>query len=154
LMASAFAQEPQQPMKTYTGSFGGGIALTGGNTDTKNFNLAFGLVRDPKTKNVVKADAIYLRGSKSDTIEVDRTAIKLRDEYTISGRTFTFGQVDYLRDQFKQIIFLWAPVGGVGYKLVNNDTTKFEVDGGAGGYFERNPGKAVIRSGSLTTGES
>jgi putative salt-induced outer membrane protein YdiY len=151
---TVFAQEPAQPKDVYVGSFGGGIALTGGNTDTKNFNLTFNLVRDPKTKNVIKTDALYLRGSQTDVLSVDRTAIKLRDEYTISGRTFAFGQVDYLRDQFKQIIFLWAPVGGLGYKLVNNDRTKFEVDGGAGGYFERNPGKTVSRSASLMTGES
>ena len=133
---------------------GGGIALTGGNTDTKNFNLTFNLVRDPKTRNVIKASAAYLRGNQNHVNTLDRTAFNLRDEYTISGRTFTFGQVDYLRDKFKQIIFLWAPVAGVGYKLINTDSTKFAIDGGTGGILERNPGKAVSKSGSLTMGEN
>ena len=62
--------------------------------------------------------------------------------------------MDYLRDKFKQIIFLWAPVAGVGYKLVNTDSTKFSIDGGAGGIMEKNPGKTSSKSGSLTTGES
>ena len=152
--APAWAQAAQEPPKVYNGSFGGGIALTGGNTDTKNYNLTLGLVRDPKTKNVMKTDVAYLRGSQTDILSVDKTAIKLRDEYTISGRTFVFGQVDYLRDKFKQIIFLWAPIGGVGYKLVNKDSTKFQIDGGTGAILERNPGKTVSRSASLTTGES
>jgi putative salt-induced outer membrane protein len=138
----------------YTGSFGGGIALTGGNTDTKTFNLTFDLVRDPKTKNVFKTKAAYLRGSQTDVLNLDRSTINVRDEYTISGRTFAFGQVDYLRDKFKEIIFLWAPVAGVGYKLVNTDSTKFELRGGGGGIFERNPGKTTSKSASLMAGES
>ena len=147
-------QAAPAPPQTYTGSMGGGIALTGGNTDTKNSNLTFNLVRDPKTRNVIKASAAYLRGNQNHVNTLDRTAFNLRDEYTISGRTFTFGQVDYLRDKFKQIIFLWAPVAGVGYKLINTDSTKFAIDGGAGGLLERNPGKAVSKSGSVTTGEN
>jgi len=139
--------------RTYAGSFGGGIATTSGNTDTQNFNLTFDVVRDPKTKNVMKAKATYLRADQNDILHVNRTAVNLRDEWTVSGRTFVFGQLDYLRDQFKDIIFLWAPVAGVGYKFVSNDSTTFQIDGGAGGLLERNPGKPVSRSGSLTTGE-
>ena len=143
---------PESP-KTYTGSLGGGIALTGGNTDTKNFNLTLGLVRDPNTKNAIKASAAYLRGNQNDVINLDRSAFNVRDEYTISGRTFVVGEVAYLRDKFKEIIFLWGPVVGVGYKLLNTNSTKFALDGGAGGIFERNPGRTVSTSGSLTAGE-
>jgi putative salt-induced outer membrane protein len=147
-----FGQAP--PPKMYTGSLGGGIALTGGNTDTKNFNLTFNLLRDPKTNNVFKSTATYLRGSQFDILNLDRTAINLRDEYTVSGRTFVFGQIDYLRDQFKDIIFLWAPVAGVGYNILKTDSTKLGVDGGAGGFLERNPGRDVSRSGSIKAGQS
>src|SRR5262245_34828410 len=104
----AIAQNPPTP--TYSGSFGGGLALTGGNTDTKNFNLAFTLLRDPKTKNVIKADALYLRGSQNDVLSLDRAAVKVRDEYSLSKRTFVFGEMGYLRDQFKDIRYLLSPV--------------------------------------------
>lgn len=149
----SFAQAAPPP-QTYTGSFGGGMALTGGNTDTKTFNLAFDLVRDPKTKNVMKAKATYLRGNQNDVLTLDRAAVNLRDEYTISGRTYVFGQLDYLRDRFKEIIFLWAPTAGIGFKIVNTDNTKFGIDGGAGGIFERNPGTSTSKSGSVTAGEN
>lgn len=52
------AQAPAPPPPVYSGSFGGGLALTGGNTDTKNFNLAFAFARDPKTRNVFKVNAL------------------------------------------------------------------------------------------------
>jgi len=148
----ASAQAPAT-MPVYTGTLGGGLALTNGNTDTRNFNLTGAILRDPKTRNVMKGTASFLRGTQSDILNLDRTTINLRDEYAVSSRVFTFGQVDYVRDQFKRIIFFWAPTAGVGYKLVNTDTTQFIVDGGAGGVMEKNPGINSSKSGSVTSGE-
>lgn len=148
----ASAQAPA-PTPLYTGNLGGGFAITGGNTDTSNFNLTAGLVRDPKTKHVTKGTASYLRGDQNNILSLDRTGINVRHEYTLSGRTFVFGQVDYLRDKFKQIIFLWVPAGGIGYKLINTDATKFTVDGGAGSVIEKNPGRSTSKKGSVIAGE-
>jgi hypothetical protein len=147
------AQAPAPAMQIYTGSLGGGLALTGGNTDTRNYNLTGEVVRDPKTKNVIKGTGSYLRGLQSDILNVDRAAIKIRDEYSISNRTFLFGQLDYLRDQFKQIIFFWAPTAGIGYKLINTNVTQFVVDGGGGGLLEKNPGIPSSKSGSVIADE-
>ncbi len=151
LSSAAFAQDPAAaPTPLYTGNLGGGIAITGGNTDTRNFNLTAALVRDPGTENVIRGSATYLRGNQNDILNLDRTSVNVRDEYTISGRTFVFGQLDYLRDQFKGIMFLWAPTGGIGYKVVDTDSTQFVLSGGAGGVLERNPGLASRKSGSLS----
>jgi putative salt-induced outer membrane protein YdiY len=133
---------------------GGGLALTGGNTDTQTFNLSGEIVRDPQTRNLIKASASYLRGDQNDVLNLDRTAINIRDEYTVSGRTFAFGQIDYLRDQFKGIIFLWAPAAGLGYRLFDTATTELTLDGGAGGILEKNPGLDSSKSGSLTAGQA
>jgi len=151
LTNSAMAQAPAAS-SMYSGSFGGGLAVTNGNTNTRSFNLSGAIVRDPKTKNVIKGAASYLRGSQSDILNLDRTAINARDEYTISTRTYTFGQIDYVRDQFKDMIFFWAPTAGLGYKLINTDRTQLTVDGGAGGVLEKNPGIDAKKSGSVTTG--
>jgi putative salt-induced outer membrane protein YdiY len=149
----AMAQTSSNQTPVYTGNLGGGFALTGGNTETRNFNLTAAFLRDPKSRNVIKANVAYLRGDQNDVLAVDRTALSLRDEYTVSGRTFVFGQVEYLRDQFKDIIFLWAPTGGIGYKLFSTDSTEFILDGGAGGVIEKNPGINSSTSGSLVTGQ-
>jgi putative salt-induced outer membrane protein YdiY len=150
----AFAQAPAAPASIYSGSFGGGLAVTSGNTDTDNFNLTFSLVRDPKTRNVMKANASYLRGNQNKVLNLDRTSVLLRDEYRVSGKAFVYGQVDYLRDRFKQIIFFWAPGGGVGYRFADSDATKFGVDGGLGLILERNPGRKTSKSGSVTVGQN
>jgi putative salt-induced outer membrane protein len=149
----AAAQVPASP-PVYTGSFGGGLALTGGNTDTKNFNLAFNLVRDPKTNSVFKADALYLRGSQNDVLSLERASVKLRNEYSLSKRTFLFAEGSYLRDQFKDILYLVAPIGGAGFKLIATDNTTLAVSGGAGGYFEKNTGLELKKSGSINAGQN
>jgi putative salt-induced outer membrane protein YdiY len=151
--STAIAQAPAAPAPLYTGNLGGGLAITNGNTDTRNINLTGAIVRDPKTRNVMKGTGSYLRGTQSDILSLDRTSIYIRDEYTISNRTFVFGQLDYLRDQFKEMIFFWAPTGGIGYKLINTDSTQFIVNGGAGGVLEKNPGIQSKKSGALTSGE-
>ena len=150
---TAIAQAPAASAPLYTGNLGGGLAITNGNTDTRNINLTGAIVRDPKTRNVIKGTGSYLRGTQSSVLSLDRTSINIRDEYTISNRTFVFGQLDYLRDQFKEMIFFWAPTGGIGYKLINTDATQFIVSGGGGGVLEKNPGIQSKKSGALTSGE-
>ena len=83
------------PPPVYSGAFGAGLALTGGNTDTVNFNLTFDFVRDPKVNNVIKANGLYLRSSADDLKTADRLSLAVRDEYTISNRVFVYGALPY-----------------------------------------------------------
>ena len=82
-----------------------------------------------------------------------RTGFNIRDEYKFTDRIFVFGQNQYLKDEFKNIDYLIAPTGGVGYKIIDTDTTKFGVDGSLGMVWEKNPGVDVNASGALATGE-
>jgi putative salt-induced outer membrane protein YdiY len=153
-MAAAQAQQPPAPPPVYSGSFGGGLTLTGGNSETKNFNLTFSLVRDPKTKNVVKVDALYLRGSQNDVLTLHRSSLKVRDEYSLTRKWFLFGEFGYLRDEFKSIDYLLAPIAGIGYRFIANDRTTLSVSGGGGGFFEKNPGLPLKKSGSVNAGQN
>ena len=53
---------------------------------------------------------------------------------------YVFGQNQYLKDEFKKIDYLFAPTGGLGYKLIDTATTKLDVDGSVGMVWEKNPG--------------
>src|SRR5262245_55491773 len=92
--AMAQAPAPVGPPPVWAGNIGGGLALTNGNTSTRNFNLTGAFARDPKTRNVIKGTGSYFRGTQSEILNVDRTAINVRDEYAISQRAFSFGQLD------------------------------------------------------------
>jgi putative salt-induced outer membrane protein YdiY len=153
--STTFAQTPSAPgpPPTWTGTAGAGMAITAGNSDTMNYNLGFDLTRTPEGRNVMKMTGLYLRGDQNDVVVVNRTSLGFRDEYTLSGRTFVFGQIDYLRDTFKLIDYLVAPTTGIGYKIIDTEPTKFAIDGGVGGIAEKNPDRDVRTSAALTASE-
>jgi putative salt-induced outer membrane protein YdiY len=129
------------------------LAFTAGNTDTSNVNASYDLTYDPKTKNVVKSDALYLRAKTAGELTVNRFSFNARDQYQLAPRTFTFGQLQYLRDPFKAIDYLVAPTAGLGYKLVDAPQTKLDVDGGLGAVWEKNPGFDTKASGAVMASE-
>jgi putative salt-induced outer membrane protein len=131
---------PAPPPPPWTGSAGFGLALNRGNTATTNLNATFEATHDPKTRSVWKFKGLYLRGTNNDTLAVDRLQREGRYEHTLSPRTYVFGNLQFLEDQFKEIDYLVAPGGGVGVKLVATPVTSFNVDAGLGVKFEKNPG--------------
>jgi putative salt-induced outer membrane protein YdiY len=148
----ASAQAPAEP-QIWTVALSGGVALTSGNADTSNLNAAYDIVYNPQTKNVVKSDALFLRGETEGVLSANRINVNVRDEYSLRPRVFIFGQNQYLRDEFKNIDYLLAPTVGAGYKIFDTAATKFAVDGSVGGVWEKNPGFDVNSSGALIFGE-
>jgi putative salt-induced outer membrane protein YdiY len=126
------AATPTVPPPPWTGSIGFGLSLNRGNTDTTNFNLSGDATYDPKADDVWRFKGLYLRGDNNGTLAVDRLDMLGRYEHTFTGRVYGFVQVQFLKDHFKQIDYLWAPTFGVGYKLIATPQTTFNVDGGLG----------------------
>jgi putative salt-induced outer membrane protein len=137
----------------WTVAVSAGLAATSGNTDTSTINAAYDFTYDSLTKNIVKSDALYLRGKNNDQLAADRLNWNIRDQYKINGRTYVFGQNQYLRDKFKRIDYLIAPTGGIGYKVLDTPESKLDIDAGLGGVWEKNPGFDVKSSGAVTFGE-
>ena len=151
--AAAQTPAPAPPPPPWSGTLSAGLALTGGNTDTTTFNLAFDVQSDKTQRNVVKAEGLNIRSSRDGEEIVDRSSISVRDEFTLTGRTYVFGQFQYLRDAFKGIDYLLSPTGGVGYKVINTDLTTLTVDAAIGGIFEKNPGLDRRSDGAVTMSE-
>jgi putative salt-induced outer membrane protein len=149
----AAAQTPAPPHKIWDVTVSIGVATTSGNSDTSQFNAAYDLTYDPLTRNIVKSNALFLRGTTEREVSAERVLFNVRDEYKINDRTYVFGNNLYLRDRFKSISYLDAVTGGVGYKLVASDRTKLDVDGGVGGVWEKNTALALTSSGAVTAGE-
>jgi putative salt-induced outer membrane protein YdiY len=149
----AFAQDPPPEPKIWTVTASAGLALTSGNSDTSTVNLAYDLTYDPQTRNIIKSDGLFLRGETEGELSVHRTGFNVRDEFKLTDRIFVFGQNQYLKDEFKDIEYLVAPTGGVGYKLIDTPETKLAIDGSAGVVWEKNTGLDVSSSGALAVGE-
>ncbi|HXH41237.1 MAG TPA: DUF481 domain-containing protein [Thermoanaerobaculia bacterium] len=149
----AFAEDPP-PAKEWNSSLGAGLAITSGNTDTKNYNLAFATKYDPKTRFVFKADALYLRGDSNGVTQVDKASLDARGEYSLSDRTFAFGEVSYLRDPFKDVNYFIAPLAGGGYRIIKSDKRNLTVDGALGAEVESNAGAGRSSGGAAKAGEN
>jgi len=126
------------PPPPWSGSAGFGLSLSRGNTTTSNLNISGEATHDPKTASVWKFKGLYLRGENEGLLAVDRLSLDARNERSFSTRTYGFGSLQFLRDQFKAIDSLIAPSAGVGYKLVATPATSFNVDGGFGVKVEKN----------------
>jgi putative salt-induced outer membrane protein YdiY len=154
LAATSFAQTPAAPPppppKIWTVSASAGMAFTQGNTDTSSVNLGYNVTYDPQRKNVVKSEGLFLRSRSEGDLTANRLAFSGRDEYKLNARAYVFGQLQYLRDQFKEIEYLVAPTGGIGYKIVMLPRTELAVDGGAGVSWEKDTGVDLQTSGAVT----
>lgn len=141
------------PDKVWSGSFGGGLSLTTGNTETLNYNLTFNSLRDAKGRNRMKFTGLYLRGQQDGEANIDRLTLGFRDDFTLSDNTFFFGGIRYARDRFKEIDYLVNPVGGLGYKLADSEELKLELGAGAGVFWEQDTNQLLDRGGSLNAGQ-
>lgn len=137
---AAPAPPPAEPPAGWSGSAGFGFSLNRGNTDTSNLNVTFEALDDPKTRSVWKFKGLYQRGDTNGELAVDRLLLEGRNERSLTKRSYAFGQLQYLRDEFKDIDYLVAPSAGLGYKLIALAMTTLSVDGGVGVKWEKNPG--------------
>lgn len=152
-----FAQEPTTPpppVDPWSSSIGAGVAITSGNSDTTNINVAANTTWDPKTDRLFKAEALYLLGESDGEKQVDKSTALARYERLFQDRAFWFGEVQYLRDPFKAINYLVSPLVGAGYHVVRTDTRKLTLDGAVGAIVEDNDLLGRDTSGAVKAGES
>jgi putative salt-induced outer membrane protein YdiY len=162
LTTAAFAQPPAAPAPAqpppeppgWTGSFGAGLALTQGNSDTSTINVAYEVKRDTGSPYLFKSTGLFLRGETEGELTANRLVLDARVDRKITARTSVYGQLQYLSDDFKEIDYLISPTVGIGQLLVKNDRTELAVDGGIGLVTEKNEGFDARTTGAVTAGEN
>lgn len=153
--APALAQPPAaEPPPGWTGSFGAGLALTQGNSDTSTANLAYEVKHDSGSPLLFKSTGLFLRGTSEGELTARRLLFDARVDRKLTARTSLFGQVQYLNDEFKQIDYLISPTVGVSQSLIKSATIDLSVDAGVGLVTEKNTGLDANTSGAVTAGES
>lgn len=147
MLVSVAALAQETPAKPWSSSLGAGLALTSGNSDTRNININFNTAWDPKTDRRFKADALYLRGETGGETNVDKSSASARYERNLSQRAFWFGEVSYLRDPFKDIDYLVSPIAGAGINLIKDAARNLAVDGGVGGTIDSGETSGAVKAG-------
>jgi putative salt-induced outer membrane protein len=144
---------PEPPPPPLQGSLSAGLAFTSGNTDTSSFNIGFNLVYDPKTHSLFRADGFYLRSANNGSATTDKAAANVRFEYKVTDRIYAFAQAGYLRDRFKNVLYLITPMAGGGYAILKEKAYELTVDGSVGGAFESDSGFESTNSGAFSIGQ-
>ncbi len=147
------AAPPAPPPPPWTGSIGLGFSMNRGNTSTTDFNVTFDAASDATKKDVFKVKALYLRDTSQGEVSADRFLFDSRYERTISTRVYGYAAVGFLEDKFKSIDYLWAPGGGIGYKLIATPTTTFNADAGLGVKILKNTGAETTTDFAVTTAD-
>ena len=147
------AQEKVSERPTWVGSFGAGLAITSGNTNTSNWNLSFKAKRERPTGLILNADGLVIRGKKNGRPSLDNTVLNSRAELRFADKSYVFGQMAYLRDTFKSIEYFFAPTAGLSYRFYNTADGSFSVNASAGASWESNPGKPVKRKSAVAFGQ-
>jgi putative salt-induced outer membrane protein YdiY len=158
-VVAASAQTPAPapappPPPGWTGSASAGLALTQGNSDTSTTNLAYEVKRDTGTKMLYKSTGLYIRSLSEGELTTDRMAFVGRVDRKFSDKTSLFGDVQYLRDSFKEIDYLVSPTVGLSRWLVKDDRTGLAVDAAVGMVWEKNPAFDVQASGAINLGQN
>ena len=71
-------------------------------------------------------------GSQDGDKTAQRWEVRGQTQYTFTERAYAFGAARYENDEFSQYDFQTTLAGGLGYKIIDTERTKFWVQGGPG----------------------
>jgi len=124
------------PKFTYfwSGFFDTGLALTRGNSQTASYTFSAKGVREtPRDKLTVYSN--YIFANNDTTLPATTTAnlfeAGIRGDLNITPRTFVFAFGDFQTNQLQHLSLRQTYGGGIGYHIIKNDRTVFDVFGGA-----------------------
>ncbi len=118
----------------WTGFLDLGFAQSRGNAETQTFNLSANAARaTTRDKISTYFTSIYstgrITGSNVTTANAKRGGISYN--LNLTRKWFAFGSVDIENDQFQSLDLRFVPAGGMGYHVIANPRTTFDLQTGA-----------------------
>ncbi len=108
-----------------------GLVLARGNTDTSTANAKFELVRATRAvKDDLEIDGLY--GKTGHIVTAERWEANLQRDWNLSQRMFWFTDGHYEHDLFSGFAYQGSVATGAGYKFIDSDSTKLQIQIGAG----------------------
>jgi putative salt-induced outer membrane protein len=111
-----------------------GFALTGGNSQTKNFSLAFtGTRQTSNDKLGLYSNAVYATNhapGATPSTTANTIGGGLRYDHDVSKKIFGFVTTDFFSDALQGLNLRSVFGGGAGYHVIKNDNTTLDLLGG------------------------
>jgi putative salt-induced outer membrane protein len=136
---------PPPPQGVWTGKGQAGFADSKGNTDAKSANAALdaGYLDGPWT-HAVHLGGLY--SESGDVVSAERWDTKWQTNYAFTKEFYGFGGLRYEHDLFSGFQYQASATSGLGYKLIDTNSTTLALELGLG--FRE------LRPEDLTTGAS
>lgn len=133
LSGSALAQA--KPDGQWRGNGGAALSMTSGNTETSSLLLNADAQRATAEDKVTLGAAINHAKSKNQGVQqttADKWAAFGQYDRNLSPELFAFGKLGLEGDRLVKLSLRTTLAGGLGYKVINTETTTFDLLGGAG----------------------
>jgi putative salt-induced outer membrane protein YdiY len=118
----------------WSGVLDTGLSLTRGNSDSTSFALSGKAARTTHRNKIgVYTTAIYARSKVAGVSSTTAQAVRggIRDDFDLRPRLFVFGLADFEHDEFQDLDLRSVLGGGLGYHMIKEKNTNFDVFGGA-----------------------
>jgi putative salt-induced outer membrane protein len=119
----------------WNGNLDAGFELTRGNSETRNFRLAFGAVRKVSRETLsLYAESLYnvddIAGARPHvTANVDRGGARFDHDFV--SRFFVFANTDFMSDALQDLNLRAVVGGGIGYHVIRRDNATLNILAGA-----------------------
>jgi putative salt-induced outer membrane protein len=129
--AAPIMAHAEDPPPGWSGKGQAGYVQSRGNSDADSANaqLDVNYVQDA-WKHTLTLDGLY--GKSAGITSADRWDARLQSDYTITPRLFAFGALNYQDDKFSGFQYQASATGGLGYKFIDNASTKLAAQVGVG----------------------
>jgi putative salt-induced outer membrane protein len=133
MMASGltYAQATVKPDGVWRGVLGAGLSYTSGNSKSSAFNLNAETVR-ATANDKLRFYGAGLYGKSSGKESANLARLGGRYDYDLTPRVFGFGGADFEYDKIANLKLRAAPSVGLGYHVIKNANTTFDVFAGVG----------------------
>jgi putative salt-induced outer membrane protein len=130
-LALALCAAATPALADWTGKGDVGASFASGNTENTaaSANLELKNTLD-KWQHTVGFAGNY--GHDGDDKTAQRWELRGQTQYTFTERAYSFGAARYENDEFSQYDYQATISGGLGYKIIDTERTKFWVQGGPG----------------------
>lgn len=108
-----------------------GYTSTSGNTDSTNLNADLQIGYE-KLRWKHSLQVAVIRAETDNDKSADSKSARERTEYSLSEKSYTFGQARYEDDKFSGYDYQTSIVAGVGTRFIDNETQLLDLSVGAG----------------------
>ncbi len=119
------------PQEVWTGKGQAGYTASEGNSEGKSANAALDTAYlDGPWKHAFHLGGLY--GQSAGIVSAERWDTNWQTNYDLRPDLYTFGALRFQHDMFSGFEYQASATAGLGYKLIDTDATKLDVQAGVG----------------------